>query len=332
MKKAIIKSMADVHAVDVEWLWKPYLPRGKVTIIRGMPGDGKSMFVVALIAALSTGRPLFNEENWREPIACVYQNAEDAVDDTIKPRLDSAAADCTRIFFIDEHDDPLCFTDERIEQTILEKNAGLFVLDPLQAYIGADVDMHRANEVRAVMNSLVDVAQRTKCAILLIEHLNKMKGGPAITRGLGSMDISGAARSVMLLGSKDDHSDEVYLAHVKCSLAPKGQTLVFTKEDNRMYFEGVSEISANQLLNCGDLPDYKPTKLDQVCATLQDVFQSADEILCQQIYDFFLENSISKRTVDEAKKKLGIQSAKRGNAWYWLRPQQSKEDCNIVCL
>ncbi len=183
MKKAIINCMADVHAVDVEWLWKPYLPRGKVTIIRGMPGDGKSMFVVALIAALSTGRPLFNEENWREPIACVYQNAEDAVDDTIKPRLDSAAADSTRIFFIDEHDDPLCFTDERIEQTILEKNAGLFVLDPLQAYIGADVDMHRANEVRAVMNKLVDVAQRTKCAILLIEHLNKMKGGPAITRG-----------------------------------------------------------------------------------------------------------------------------------------------------
>ena len=90
--------------------------------------------------------------------------------------------------------------------------------------------------------------------------------------------------------------------------------------------------SANQLLNCGDLPDYKPTKLNQVCATLQDVFQSADEILCQQIYDFFLENSISKRTVDEAKKKLGIQSAKRGNAWYWLRPQQNKEDCNIVCL
>lgn len=81
MKKAKINCMADVHAVDVEWLWKPYLPRGKVTIIRGMPGDGKSMFVVALIAALTTGRPLFNEENWREPIACVYQNAVDAVDD-----------------------------------------------------------------------------------------------------------------------------------------------------------------------------------------------------------------------------------------------------------
>ena len=91
MKKAKINCMADVHAVDVEWLWKPYLPRGKVTIIRGMPGDGKSMFVVALIAALSTGRPLFNEENRRrEPIACVYQNAEDAVDDgKMIARLDS---------------------------------------------------------------------------------------------------------------------------------------------------------------------------------------------------------------------------------------------------
>ena len=110
MKKAVIKSMAEVHAVDVEWLWKPYLPRGKVSIIRGMPGDGKSMFVMALIATLTTGKPLFNEDNYREPVVCVYQSAEDAVDDTIKPRLDSAAADCTRIFFIDEHDDPLSVT------------------------------------------------------------------------------------------------------------------------------------------------------------------------------------------------------------------------------
>ena len=93
--------LADIQARNVEWLWEPYLPKGKVSILRGHPGEGKSMFIMALISALSTGDPLFNEEDRREPVACVYQSAEDALDDTIKPRLDAAFADCERVFTID---------------------------------------------------------------------------------------------------------------------------------------------------------------------------------------------------------------------------------------
>ncbi len=185
--------LADIQARNVEWLWELYLPKGKVSILRGHPGEGKSMFIMALISALSTGDPLFNEEDRREPVACVYQSAEDALDDTIKPRLDAAFADCERVFTIDERNDPLSFTDSRIEQAIRDTSAGLMILDPLQAYLGANVDMYRANEVRPVLTGLVDVSARTGCAILLVEHMNKMKGASAITKGLGSMDITGAA-------------------------------------------------------------------------------------------------------------------------------------------
>ena len=149
--------LADIQARNVEWLWEPYLPKGKVSILRGHPGEGKSMFIMALISALSTGDPLFNEEDRREPVACVYQSAEDALDDTIKPRLDAAFADCERVFTIDERNDPLSFTDSRIEQAIRDTSAGLMILDPLQAYLGANVDMYRANEVRPVLTGLVDV-------------------------------------------------------------------------------------------------------------------------------------------------------------------------------
>lgn len=172
MGKLKLINLEDIRPVEVQWLWKPNLPKGKVSILRGHPGEGKSMFMMALISALTNGDPLFNEEERRGPIVCVYQSAEDALDDTIRPRLDSAFAVCSRVFSIDEKDDPLSFTDARIEEAIKKTGAGLMVLDPLQAYMGANVDMYRANEVRSVLSGLVDIAQRTGCAILLVEHMN----------------------------------------------------------------------------------------------------------------------------------------------------------------
>ena len=167
--------------------------------------------------------------------------------------------------------------------------------------------------------------------------MNKTKGAAAITKGLGSMDITGAARSVMLLSRANDHSPEVYLAHVKCNLGPMGQTLVFTVDDNRMYFEGTSDLSANQLLSCDASPPYKQTKRDLVMTSLCDVFTDMEELPSQHVYDFFQGANISKRTVDEVKKELSIQSVKHGDVWYWQRPAflvplKIKEDCNTACI
>ena len=330
-------NLGDVQPTAVQWLWKPYLPKGKVSILRGHPGEGKSMFIMTLISALTNGDPLFNENQRREPIVCMYQSAEDALNDTIRPRLDSALAACSRVFSIDEKNDPLSFTDTRIEKAIRATCAGLMVLDPLQAYIGANVDMYRANEVRSVLSGLVDIAQRTGCAILLVEHMNKTKGSSAITKGLGSMDITGAARSIMLLGRANDRSPEVFLAHVKCNLASTGPTLVFTVDDNRMIYKGTSDISANQLLCCDSLPSCKQTKLEQVWMSLCDAFADVDELPSQHIYDFFCGENISKRTVDEVKKELGIRSVKRGDVWYWQRPAlllppNTKRESNIELI
>ena len=95
-------SMEEIQAEEVKWLWYPYLPRGKLTIVQGDPGEGKTTFVLAVIAALTCGEALPETEQALEPINVIYQTAEDGLADTIKPRLEAAGADCSRVLVIDE--------------------------------------------------------------------------------------------------------------------------------------------------------------------------------------------------------------------------------------
>ena len=144
-------SMSEINAEEVQWLWYPYIPLGKLTILQGDPGEGKTSFILAVIAALTRGDPLPECEQAAEPMNVIYQTAEDGLADTIKPRLESAGADCTRVLVIDESKRELTLCDARLEEAIRRTAAKLIVLDPLQAYLGSDVDMHRANEVRPVL-------------------------------------------------------------------------------------------------------------------------------------------------------------------------------------
>ena len=130
-----------------------------------------------------------------EPFNIIYQTAEDGLGDTVKPRLMEADADLEKVLVIDDRDTPLTLADERIARAIPENNARLVIIDPVQAFLGADVDMNRANEVRPIFRSLGDIAQATGCAIVLIGHLNKAAGTQSTYRGLGSIDITAAVRS-----------------------------------------------------------------------------------------------------------------------------------------
>ena len=164
MSQLELINMGEVARQEVDWLYYPYLPFGKISIVQGDPGEGKTLLMMAIIARLSRGEPLFSEAFGREPMACIYQTAEDGLGDTIKPRLEDAGADCSRVFVVNEDKAALTFTDTRIEDAITATGARLLILDPLQAYLGAQVDMHRANEVRPAFHALAGIAQRTGCA------------------------------------------------------------------------------------------------------------------------------------------------------------------------
>ena len=176
MAELKIISMDEVAVEEVEWLWYPYIPYGKLTIIHGDGGEGKTTLILRLAALLSKGEKLPCDDTEREPIKVIYQTAEDGLGDTIKPRLLAGNADCSQIKVIDESEAALTMLDERVEKAIAETGARVMILDPMQAYIGAKVDMNRANEVRTILSQLGRIADKYRCAIILVGHLNKAQG------------------------------------------------------------------------------------------------------------------------------------------------------------
>ena len=189
--------MSEVQSQEIEWLWYPFIPYGKLTIIQGDPGDGKTTMVLNLAAKLSKGEALDENMKVTEPVNVIYQTAEDGLADTVKPRLELAGADCERIIVIDESDKSLSMVDERLEEAIVRTGARLLILDPIQAYLGGGMDMNRANEARDMTKKLGALAEKTKCAIILIGHMNKASGNKAAYRGMGSIDFFAVARSVI---------------------------------------------------------------------------------------------------------------------------------------
>lgn len=327
MNKLELIRLSDVQPQEVNWLWYPYIPFGKVSIVQGDPGEGKTMLLLNVIADLTKGRSLWEQEEPNAPMTCIYQTAEDGIADTIVPRLSAMDADLEKVIVINEENALLSITDDRIEQAIVQTGAKLLVLDPLQAYLGTDIDMHRANEVRPAFHALANIAQRTGCAIVLVGHMNKMKGLGSVYRGLGSIDIAGAARSIMLVCQPDKSRDNVFFAHVKSNLTPKGQTLMFVRDDDRLTYQGPCDDTADEILNGGSGEEKETiSKLGQAMLFLQGLAQERDEIASTDVYSLMREKGISKRTAEQAKQSLGIESVRHGNQCYFdLRSLQIED-------
>ena len=295
--------MSDVELTPVEWLWKPYLPFGKLSVLQGNPGEGKTYFAMHLAAACTNGKLLPNMERM-EPFNVIYQTAEDGLGDTVKPRLIEAGADLDRVLVIDDSDVQLTLSDERIEKAIIENNAKLVIIDPIQAYLGADVDMNRANEVRPIFMRLGQVAQRTGCAILLIGHLNKAAGMQSLQRGLGSIDIAAAVRSVMFIGKLKHDPTVRILTHEKSSLAPPGASLAFSLGDEGGFrWVGEYDITADEMLS--GIEPQRETKTQQAKDLICTLLAGGKQVLSEDIDKAALERGIPGRTVRDAKRELG---------------------------
>ena len=308
--------MSDIQPEEVQWLWYPYIPLGELTVIQGDPGEGKTTFVLAMIAALTKGEALPEREPL-DPVNILYQTAEDGLADTIRPRLDALGADCSRVLVIDESKRELSLSDERIRQAMEETGAKLLVLDPLQAYLGAEVDMHRANEVRPILKRLGSVAEQMGCAVVLIRHLNKMQGQKSGHRGMGSVDFQAAARSVLLVGRTKEDPQLRIVVPDKSSLAPEGESIAFALDPEQGFqWKGYCAYNAEELL--GGSTKQVQTKTMQAEETLRNLLDKpapAEEILRR-----ITAVGISERTLMTAKKNLGILSEKRGAQWFWRLP------------
>ena len=229
--KPLIVRLGEVEPEKVAWLWEPYIPLGKLTILEGDPGIGKTWLSLKIAAIISRGDTFPGAEGiprmQREPANVVYLSAEDGLADTLRPRLDKAGADANRIYALTGWEEVDPETGRRkngsislaaldvIETALMQIKPNLVVVDPIQAYLGAGVDMHRANEVRPVLAGLAALAEKHKFAALCIRHLGKSGQDRVIYRGLGSIDFAAAARSILLVGQHPDDERRRVLAQQK---------------------------------------------------------------------------------------------------------------------
>ena len=319
-KEALVPMLCykDIEQTSVEWLWFPYIPFGKLTIIQGNPGEGKTYFAMMLTAAC-TNRKLFPNMEDIEPFNVIYQTAEDGMGDTIKPRLVEAGADLSRVMVIDDSEEVLTLSDDRIEKAVRQNHVRLVIIDPVQAFIGADVDMNRANEVRPVFRKLGMIAEKTSCAIVLIGHLNKSSGTQSTYRGLGSIDIMAAVRSLIFIGKVRKDPTTRVLIHEKSSLAPPGETMAFKLGDEEGFrWVGAYEISADELLD-GKEGKATETKLERGAKLIQELLVDKNEISIRELDDKAKEQGISGRTMRDVRSRM------KNELEYWINEKQ--ENC-----
>ena len=318
MRNSELVYYKDIESRHVSWLWYPYIPYGKITIVQGDPGEGKTTFVLSLLSILSSGGKLPCSDISISGNA-IYQNAEDDNADTIKPRLEKSGADCSKICFIDKHDGLISIEDD-LEDWIREAEAKILVLDPIQSFLGENTDMNRANSVRPKMSRLKEIAESTGCAVILIGHLNKNVSGKASYRGLGSIDFSAAARSVLAIGRPAEHPEIRVMAQQKNNLAQIGQSLAFNLKNGKVNWIGPYNITADELFSSSS-PEKDVPKITGAMIFLSDLLQNGEKAF-KEITEFASDEGISKRTLMRAKAEMDIRSVKKPDGWYWKMNDQ----------
>lgn len=301
--------MSDIEEEDVEWLYPPYVPRGKVTICAAYPGAGKTYLMCYMAACVSTGRQFFNQIPFRDnPGRVIYLTAEDGIGDTIKKRLRICGANMMNIATVLDNKTQLMFDSPEIEDFMKNYRPDLMIFDPFQAYIGAEIDMNAPNRTREKLGYISELAEKYKVAVVLICHFNKNGKGDAITRVLGSTDIMGICRSYIALGPVPGEDDMKFMSHEKSSLDKRGKTILFEINPDK---GGIVYLGENNLT----MDDYtairnkkRVSNAPAVEAAKQFIVNNMPEgrRLAKELKNLAAANKISDGSLQRAREELGI--------------------------
>lgn len=233
----------DVVEETVQWLWRPYFPKGKLVLIEGDPGEGKSWFTLAIVSAVSNGKPILG--NPIEEGTCLIFNAEDGLGDTIKPRLRKLGANFKNIYAPERL---LSFDVDEDYDYIIDKvkiySPSVIIIDPLVAYMGGRIDLHKANQTRVIMTRLKELAEFKKTTIVCIRHLTKSSREKIIYRGQGSIDLTAAVRSQLMIGPSPHDKNYKIMCQIKMSIEKEGPPIKYHLNRNGG-FEWVGPVDFN---------------------------------------------------------------------------------------
>jgi len=328
--------VSEVKPERVEWLWPGRLPLGKLAVLDGDPGLGKSVVTLDVAARVSAGRVLPDGRPC-EPAGVVLLSAEDGLRDTIRPRLDAAGADCERIVALSTVAETK--TGERmisltkdlstIERAIERVGAGLVVVDPFTAFLSEKTDSYKDQDMRRALAPLATLAERMRAAFLIVRHLTKAAGGNTLYRGGGSIAIIGAARSGLVIAQDPEDPERRILAANKHNLSRPAPSLAFRIEEApngaaRVQWGGTSPLTARDILKEPADPEQKSALSEAKEFLSQELAEGA--VAAEQVKEDASTAGVSERTLKRAKRDLGVGSNKRGGVWYWELPRENSEE------
>jgi hypothetical protein len=327
--------VADVDRELVRWLWPGRIPLGKVSVLDGDPGTGKSTLTLTIAAKVTTGSP-FPDGARPERADVILMNAEDDIGDTIRPRLEAAGADLARCWVLPdvqpESDRPprppeLPADLDAVEGMVKDKQAALVVIDPLMAFLSGQVDSHRDQDVRRVLASLAYMAARTGAALLIVRHMNKGTGS-ALYRGSGSIGIVGAARAGLLVAPDPDDDSRRVLALTKSNLAKMPDALAYRLVNDERYgcarvvWDGASRHTAGDLVRPRVDEDEAPA-LAEAVRVLKEILADAP-LSAGNVKKLAAQAGVAERTLHRARHALGVTARRhgfgQGGYYVWSMP------------
>ncbi|WP_338722412.1 AAA family ATPase [Devosia sp. XK-2] len=314
-------TLSSVKRRKVQWLWRPYIPFGMLTILEGDPGLGKSFLSMYLAAVVSTGGKLPDGQKVARGNV-LYISAEDDPSYTTGPRIDALGGDSERIRVLNGR---IAFDDEGLETLRAELDAHepeVIIIDPWVSFVPADARIKDSNAVRALIDRIESVAKDYGCAVILIRHLTKMKHDNALYQGGGTIDMIAAARSALRIGKHPEREDHRVMAHLKHNVGPRGPTWVYEltlgeSEDDipRLRFIGTDDISVDDLNAGPDSARPRDAAEEFLRRELRDGPRKANEM--KALAD---ELGISERTLDRARSRIGVKSVQKKSGWVWSLP------------
>jgi putative DNA primase/helicase len=338
----LYRRLSDIEAKPVRWLWQGRIARGKVSILAGHPGLGKSQITASLAAIVTTGGQWPLDRFRCEPGNVVFFSAEDDAEDTIRPRLEAARADLDRIFILDAVLDdkgarPRAFNLKgdlpRLGQ-MLEYigDVALVVIDPITAYLG-DTDSHKNADIRALLSPLGELAALHSVAVVCVSHLSKGGSGEALLRVTGSLAFVAAARAAFLIAlDKGDKHRRLFLP-IKNNIGNDESGLAFTVqsvilpsgiETSRVCWEDETvAITADEAMAPQEDPEER-SAMDDAKQFLTNLLADGP-VSSKQIKADAEGAGFSWRTIQRAQKVLNIDAYKGGmkEGWLWMLPPKS---------